>query len=297
MKKIDIHTHLTLYPDIVPKAYNSSHFSRFLNAQEQLAIHDKLNVEKGILLPIVDPVAQWMTMSNEEAYLITQQYPDRFSWFCNVSPEQGTVSMDTVWHIINHYKQLGAKGVGEVTTNMYADHPLMDNLFDCCAQLDMPVLIHIDHRLGGCYGIVDEIGLPRIEKMLKKHPDMKLIGHSWGFWREISQVTVRENGDIISEGKVVEGRIPELMREYENLYCDLSAGSGAGAMMRDPEYAAKFLEEFSDRVFYGMDVCSLTNTHPYEFDAFLTKMVNDGMLSVENYEKLICKNAIRILKL
>ena len=184
-----------------------------------------------------------------------------------------------------------------MTTTLYADDPMMDNLFSHCEQLDMPVLIHIAPQVGGCYGIVDELGLPRIEKMLKKHPDMKLIGHSAAFWSEISDGLEQDKRNGYPKGKVKEGNLPRLLRDNGNLYCDLSAGSGSNAMMRDPEYAAQFMAEFADRIFYGADVCSVSNTFQYDFDAFLTKMVTDGMLSQENYEKIIRKNAVKLLGL
>lgn len=295
MKKIDLHTHLTLYPDLVPTRLNGS---RFLCTEEQLEVHDKLNVELGVILPLIAPEAQWMTMSNEEAKIISDRHPDRFTWFCNVDPRQGSYRSDVdLGHIISHYKELGAKGLGELTTTLYADDPMMDNLFSHCEQLDMPVLIHIAPQVGGCYGIVDELGLPRIEKMLKKHPDMKLIGHSAAFWSEISDGLLQENRNGYPKGKVKEGNLPRLLRDNGNLYCDLSAGSGSNAMMRDPEFAAQFMAEFADRIFYGADVCSVSNTFQYDFDAFLTKMVSDSMLSQENYEKIIRKNAVKLLGL
>ncbi len=40
----------------------------------------------------------------------------------------------------------------------------------------------------------------------------------------------------------------ELLRKYPNLYADLSALSGANAILRDPEYGVKFLDEFQDRL-------------------------------------------------
>ena len=49
-----------------------------------------------------------------------------------------------------------------------------DTRFGYCAELDLPVTIHIAPQFGGYYGIVDELGLPRIEKMLKRHPKLKL---------------------------------------------------------------------------------------------------------------------------
>jgi predicted TIM-barrel fold metal-dependent hydrolase len=198
---------------------------------------------------------------------------------------------------LEHYKALGAKGLGELTSNLYADDPKMENLFFHCVQCDMPVLIHISPKIGYNYGIVDEIGLPRIEKELKKFPDLKLIGHSQPFWAEMSANLTEDMRNDYPKGKVEEGRLPKLMREYGNLYCDLSARSGAYALMRDREYAARFLEEFADRILYGSDVCAATQTFQYDFDAFLDNMVEDGYLSMENYKKIVYENAKKLLKL
>jgi predicted TIM-barrel fold metal-dependent hydrolase len=43
------------------------------------------------------------------------------------------------------------------------------------------------------------------------------------------------------------------MEAYPNLYCDLSAGSGAGALKRDPRFAAEFLVRRQGRLMFGSD--------------------------------------------
>ncbi|MBR5156954.1 MAG: amidohydrolase [Clostridia bacterium] len=296
MKKLDIHTHVTLYPDIIPP--RKADMQRFLSVDEQIKLFDDVNTAKGVLLPIVSPECQWENVSNQEAKIIADSNPDRFVWFCNVDPRSGENCENTdLEHAIGFYKELGARGVGEITASLYADDPMMDNLFGACESLDMPALIHIAPQCRAHYGIIDELGLPRIEKMLKKHPDLKLIGHSASFWCEISGDVTDKVRMAYPQGKVTEGRLHCLMREYGNLYCDLSAGSGANALMRDPEYAAKFLEEFSDRICYGTDVCSTEQTFHLDFDKFLTKMVSDKMLTKENYEKIVYKNAAKLIGL
>ncbi|MBQ2840036.1 MAG: amidohydrolase family protein [Oscillospiraceae bacterium] len=295
MKKIDIHCHVIAFPEFSTTRPNGQNF---LSAEEQIAIHDKAGVELGVLLPLISPEARWSCMSNEETQYVVSKYPDRFTWFCNVDPRQGRYNAESdLLHLIGQYKEKGAKGLGELTATLYADDPMMQNLFSSCVQLDMPVLIHIAPQHGNTYGIVDELGLPRIEKMLKKFPDLKLIGHSAAFWGEISADLVQENRNGYPTGKITEGRLPKLMREYGNLYCDLSAGSGSNAMMRDPEYAAKFLTEFADRIYYGADVCAPTQTFQYDFIAFLENLVKEGGLSQENYEKIMRKNAVKLLGL
>ena len=294
MKKIDVHCHIVAFPEYMPKRPDGG---QFLTVEEQFKVYDRTNVEKGIILPVVAPEAFCTLMSNQEAKLIADRYPDRFSWFCNVDPRIIRYNEKTdLSFYLNQYKEMGAKGLGELTTPLDADSPMMDNLFTHCEACDMPVLFHIAPQHGNFYGIVDQLGLPRIEKMIKKHPNLKFIGHSASFWSEISADNTVEIRESYPSGKVTEGRLPKLMREYGNLYCDLSAGSGENAMRRDPEFAAKFMEEFSDRIFYGIDACTYDeDDHPYTFDAFLTKMVEDKMLSQENYEKIIRKNAERVL--
>lgn len=295
MKKIDIHTHVLAFPEFCPPRPDGG---KILSARQQLEVHEKLNVDKAVLLPSGGMEAQWHLISTESCMYIASQHPEHFVWFCNVDPRAGNYNAKTdLGYLLNYYKERGAKGLGELMAPINADDPMMDNLFGFCEELELPVLIHIAPQHGDTYGIVDELGLPRIERMLKKHPDMKLIGHSAAFWSEISEGLKQEERNGYPTGKVTEGRLPWLMREYGNLYCDLSAGSGSNAMMRDPEYAAKFLTEFSDRVCYGTDVCAEKQTFQYTFDHFLTNLVETGMISRETYEKVVRKNAEALLKL
>lgn len=296
VKKIDIHAHITIHPELVPKLQITGYTN--LSAEELITFYDRLNIEKGGLLPIVSPEGQWTLLTNEDMYLAVRDRPDRFYWFCNVDPRASINDPSSdLSFIISHYKALGAKGLGELTSNLYADHPKMENLFFHCVKNDMPVLIHVSPRADFNYGIVDDIGLPRIEKELKKFPDLKLIGHSQPFWAEMSSDVTEALRNDYPKGKVKQGRLPQLMREYGNLYCDLSAGSGANALMRDRENAARFLEEFSDRVMYGCDFCAITNKHQFELDRFLDDMVSDGYLSIDNYKKIVRENAIKLLNL
>ena len=294
-KKIDIHSHVTMWPDTTPPLKQTG--QTYLRMEDQLRLWDEINVQHGVLLPVISSEAQWMTISSEACHWLASQDPKRFSWFCNVDPRAGTNTPDAdLSHIIEFYKNLGAKGVGELTSNLYADDPKMDNLFYHCAACEMPVLFHVAPKPEGYYGIVDDPGLPRIEKMLKKHPNLKLIGHSTAFWSEIGQCKPEERQKYV-KGKVVEGRVPKLMREYGNLYCDLSAGSGSNAMMRDPEYAASFLTEFADRIYFGCDMCTNHSTYQVDFSNFLQELADTGAISQDVYRKICWDNAAKLLGL
>lgn len=298
VKRIDIHAHVTGNKNhIVPNMYTGY---PMVDDRELLERYDKLNVEKAVLLPLVSPEYHFFQLTNQEAKEMADKHPDRFFWFCNIDPRSyGNDPKADLSKPLEFYKNLGAKGVGEVTANLPFDHPLMENLFYHCGECDMPVTIHIAPASAqyGYYGIKDDIGLPRLEKILKKYPKVKILGHSQLFWAEISSDVTEENRTGFPTGKVSEGRIAQLLREYPNLYCDLSANSGMNALARDPEHASRFIEEFSDRIMFGLDICATYNTHHIEYDALINKMCEDKMISVENYYKFMRGNAERILKL
>jgi predicted TIM-barrel fold metal-dependent hydrolase len=292
--KIDIHAHAVPFPDLTPRCPGCANFS---SADEVLEVYDRLGVEKGVLLPLVSPDGIVSPMTAEATKLLADKYPDRFLWFANVDPRAaGNHPGAPLDRLIGHYKALGAKGIGEITAGLYLDDPRLENLFACCAEAEMPVTIHISIAPDS-YGVADELGLPRLEKILKKFPNLKLLGHSQVFWSEISADNNEEIRNTYPSGKVTDGRVAQLMRQYPNLYCDLSAGSGANAFMRDPEYAAAFIEEFSDRILYGIDLVSKDSRFPFDFCAFFEKMLDDGSISPENYRKIFRDNAVKLLGL
>jgi predicted TIM-barrel fold metal-dependent hydrolase len=298
MKKIDIHIHVTGYPrDLQPPIYGTQN-KYWPRTEEIIPMLDEAGIEKAVILPLSSPEGRDLLITTEDAAISAREHPDRFFWFCNPDPRMVTNSEKTDFsYYLDFYKKCGAKGVGEVTANLYADSTLMDNFFFHCAETDMPVLIHISPAPGVGYGIVDDRGLYRIEKMLKKYPRLKIIGHSQPFWSEISADNTEATRNSYPTGKVIEGRLHKLLRDYENLYCDLSAGSGLNAMIRDEDHALRFLDEFQDKVMFATDICSAQNTHHLSISRFYDRLRNENRISENSYRKICRENAIRILKL
>lgn len=298
MKKIDIHVHSRLQK--VPKYIERPKIGgSYATPQELRTIYDMINVEKGVLLPSVMPEGTHSTTTNEDAYIMANEFSDTLYWFCNIDPRVGNNSPDTdLSYYILYYKELGAKGVGEITANLYFDDPLVMNLFHHCEKCEMPVTFHIGN-LGGDYGLVDELGLPRLEKALQTFPNLIFLGHSQKFWAEISGDCTEENRVGYPTGKVTSGgRIVELMRKYPNLHGDMSAGSGYNAITRDPEFGYAFIEEFQDRLYYGTDICDPNDiTHPMlKLSSWLDEAMEQGHISKTAYEKVCRENALRILE-
>ncbi len=290
VKKIDIHVHAS------ESKWNVLKDVPMATPEDIIEIYDKIGVERGVILSLNNLL---LTTSNYEAKVIADKYPDRFYWFCTFCPMQGFNNKETDFMpFLQQCKDNGAKGVGEFTSNILFDDERTLNFLSQVEKIGLPLLFHIGD-LGYDYGVVDELGLPKLEKVLKAFPNLKFIGHSTKFWSEISKITSLEERRSYGSGKVEEGRVVELMRKYPNLYCDLSAGSGYFAFARDPEYAYRFLEEFSDRLLYGTDILSPINKNNpmLKLAEFLDTAMETGKISYDTYYKVCRGNAIKLLGL
>ena len=294
VKKIDIHAHASVsgWPSFAPTI-------PMVTPEQLIEMYDALGVEMGVLQPLLTNTV-YQPSSNYEMYQIAQKYPDRFAWFCIFDPWQTINSSDTDFSFFFEFcKEKGAKGMGELCANIPIDDPRMENLLSHCEKAGLPVTIHIG-KLGGEYGIADEDRLPKLEKMLQKFPDLKVLGHSQRFWDEISNYEYRDPEYQFNKGKVIPGgRVVELMRKYPNLLGDLSAGSGYNAMTRDPEFTYAFMEEFADRLYYGIDICRVENIDSpmVRLAAFLDDAMLQGKISYDTYYKICRGNAEKLLGL
>ncbi|MBQ9771465.1 MAG: amidohydrolase family protein [Lentisphaeria bacterium] len=268
---------------------------RWAMPETLLSFYDKYNVEKGVLLPVVSPECNAI-QSNEDILEAAERYPGRFIPFCNVDPRaiNNTPHAPLELHL-EQYKDAGCKGLGEVMANYSFYDPMMQNLFRAAEKVGLPVTIHVTHRIGGCYGIYDEPGLPGLAETLGAHPNLKIFGHSAAFWAEISELDLVVDRAGYPKGKVKEGAVPKLMRRYPNLIGDLSANSGANALIRDPEYAVQFINEFQDRLCFGMDICLEPFENNIKLIPFLLELRDTGKISEEVFRKVAHDNALRIL--
>ncbi len=293
VKKIDIHGH-TKKTKGIPRLPSG----QFASPAELCEMYDILGIEKSVLLPVVTPDGGYELSTNEEIAEIVAERPDRFAWFCNIDPRMGGNSGSTDFtYFLNYYKALGAKGVGEVTANLPFDDPRMLALFDACGRCGMPVLFHIGGASGD-YGAMDELGLPRLEKLLQMFPDTRFLGHSQKFWSEIGGgLTEAERWGYPTGPVAPGGRVVQLMRRYPNLCGDLSAGSGYNAVTRDAAFGYAFLEEFCDRLYFGTDICDPANiSNPMvRLAAYLDEAVTNGKISYDAYYKISRGNAEKLL--
>ena len=288
---IDVHAHAYLF-DSPPQDGKT----QFCTVDEILKRYDELNIEKGILLPLIGPET-YLPQSNQEILEICRQHPDRFVPFFNIDPRGISNSEFTdfsPW--INWFKEHGCKGVGEFMPNMYFRDPRVINMFRQFEAAGLPVIfddtVYVNYR----YGLVDEPGLPQLEMILHSFPKLILLGHGPAFWSEMGKLeTVYDRGRYPDYPISEEGAVPKLFRRYPNLWGDLSAGSGYNALARDVDYAIHFLNEFQDRLCFGTDICYATQNLPLA--DFLIDLKKSGKLSADAFEKIARGNIKRLLNI
>ncbi len=286
---IDIHTHL---------GRGAVKDEPVIDENELLRRMDELGIEKAVVLPRgCSPEGHFFHFTTDDVLKVYRRYPDRIIPFYKPDPRNGNNSPDTDFSwVLEEYKEAGCKGIGEITANLYIDDPRYKNLFYQCGKAGLPIIFHLAVKIGGVYGAVDDIRLPRLEKILSEIPNTIFIGHAMGFWSEISSEVDEETRSGYPKGPIKSsGRVPELLKKYPNLYGDLSAGSGFNAISRDPEYGYKFLEEFQDKLLFGTDICHVNQKVPIV--PYLKDALNREKISKVAFNKITKKNAERLLGL
>jgi len=291
---VDIHVH-TRYFEGPERIYGGT----YATPQQLMDMLKPHGVRHAVILPGVNPECSYIPQSLGEVIRIVEESEGFFIPFMNVDPRAVANSPDAnLGHLMDFWMARGCKGIGEVCACLRFDDPKMENLFRHAQERKLPITFHLAPEPTGYYGIVEELGLPGLEGALQKFPDLLFFGHSQPFWAEISGDLTEDLRNTYPKGPVTPGgAVVRLMRDYPNLYGDLSpaAGSGFNAIARDPDFGFAFMEEFQDRLLFGTDICSPKDE--LTLIPYLNDALAEGKLSREAYEKIGWKNAERVLGL
>lgn len=275
--KIDVHTHLG-------QPYNQR---GELTPQMLLEWMDAHGIAQAVVLPLISPEAWFYTM--DPGWVIEQCVAtNRLIPFCDIDPRSNYLTSEAaIRDLLDRYIEAGARGLGEHKCGVPIDHPGNLRIFRVCSQLELPILYHMDSSRN-----TDQPGLPGLEKAVQAAPDAPFLGHANGWWASISgDCTARDMGSYPKRPVTPGGAIDRLMDQYPNVYGDLSAGSGANAISRDPEFGREFLIRRADRLLFGTDYLAKGQGVP-QFELF-AKM--DLPADVER--KIFRDNARRLLGL
>jgi predicted TIM-barrel fold metal-dependent hydrolase len=201
------------------------------------------------------------------------RYKDRFEVWCGfdyTGYEKPGWQKHAVAELERCYKkgargvgELGDKGLGELYSKptpgygLHIDDPAMKPLLAKCAQLKMPVSIHVAEDQW-MYEKVDAAndGLMNAAKWHIDQTKKGLLGHDELIKTLENAVKNNPKTTFIAchlantnSDMSVLGRLFDL---YPNLYADIAARFGEFSPI--PRYAKAFFEKYSDRLVYGTDM-------------------------------------------
>ena len=265
-----------------------------------LANMAQYNIEKTWLLTWetppteYDPHYNYVTLHGEHGYPIPfarclaykQAAPEKFV-LCYAPDPRLPEAIDQLDAAIQIH---GVRVYGEMKLRMMYDDLDALRLFHFCGARNVPVLVHLDYaidtgskypRPNWWYGG----GMEPFERAVRACPETTFIGHSSGFWAHISgddlaHIELCPTGEVLPGGKV-----PQMFRDYPNLYADLSAVSAYIALTRDLAFTKDFLIEFQDRILFGRDC----------FDNRMQELLNSLALPEEVLTKIYAGNALRLV--
>jgi len=148
----------------------------------------------------------------------------------------------------------GAVSIGEMKYHVALDSPEMRRVYDVAAEMNVPVMMHIQvfpHFNGE---MPYNTGYPQFDKVLRAYPRTKFIGHGDLFWAHIAADVPTDRG--YPGGPIKAGGLSDKwLSDFPNLYGDMSANSGNNALSRDTGFTRGFLERHKDKLIFGSD-CS-----------------------------------------
>ena len=234
---IDFHVHLgNLYRQSYPNNIG-------LSAHQLIERMNREGIEMSVLLPLESPEGAGGYFLTEQAIEIRDMYPERLIAFLCIDPRQSSAAAKIDVFVKHH----GCKGFGEHINGLAFDDPRNKVIYAKCDEYGLPLVFEINASY--CY---DEVGLPRLEACLKEFPNVKFCGHGPGFWAAISGDDDGKAGypkRPITPG----GAVDRLLGEYDNLYADISAGSGYNGLTRDPEFTRGFVDRHWCKLLFGTD--------------------------------------------
>lgn len=219
-----------------------NHFDRTI--EDTIAHMDATGTEKAFILPL-ETGEGGVLLRSETVLHAFHQYPDRIIPFC-----QTDIRKDDVLSRLRAYHLLGCRGIGEQKEHLPLNDRRVERVIAFCDDANWPITMHFQDGEGGYnQGLAEHL-----ETYLKRYKRVRIIGHAQTWWANISADVPPASETLYPKGPVKPGGLLDrLMSEYPNLYADMSAGSGYGALTRDEEFTAGFLERHRKQVLFGSD--------------------------------------------
>jgi predicted TIM-barrel fold metal-dependent hydrolase len=222
------------------------------SAEELLSHQRTMGITTTILLPAGSPIKSRATHQgksnglaaraggNETVLEMARQYPKEFLFGANEVTDLPTARRE-----IEKYLKLGAVIIAEQKFNVECDSEQSRDLYALAAEHQVPILLHFQYQ-------TYNLGFERFDKILKEFPKTNFIGHAQTWWGNIDKN--HDQAQLYPKGKVTPGGLTDrYLRDFPNMFADLSADSGFNALTRDEDHTRSFLERHQDKLIYGSD--------------------------------------------
>jgi predicted TIM-barrel fold metal-dependent hydrolase len=221
---------------------------------EALVAHQRaMGVTTTVLLPAGRSVStpsthdgkanglQAQCLGNDACFQLAAAHPKAYVSGANDVPD-----LDDAVQEIERYLKRGAVLIGEQKFGVECDSPEMQRIYQLAQANDVPVLLHFQFEMYN-------YGFERFHKMLEKYPKVRFIGHAQTWWANIDK-NHTDQKVLYPKGPVTPGGLTDrYLRDYENMFGDLSAGSGLNALTRDEAVTREFLKRHQDKLLFGSD--------------------------------------------
>jgi predicted TIM-barrel fold metal-dependent hydrolase len=288
--------------------------------EEWIKNMDEVGVQKTIILTMATGT------EFDDIYRKYSKYPDRFEMWCGFDlsgynkPGFGPVAVKE----LERCRQVGARGVGEIhdkgeglisgkskAPGMHPDDARMDALWERCAELGMPISLHV----------ADPIWM---YQRMDKTNDGLMNAYHWRLDNKPNIVSLSGMIDIFDRTLARHrrstfiachfmnldydlARLGEMFERNPNLYADISARYAETSPI--PRFASKFYEKYAERLVYGTDmgfdkqmyrvtfrILESLDEHFYEIEQFdYHWSLNGFALSSETLKQVYHANATKLL--
>jgi len=281
-----------------PIADIHQHTHYHARSNEDLLHHQKaMGVTHTILLPAGSEIARPSTHAgrsnglaaraggNETVLAVAREHPGEYFFGANeITDLEGARAS------VEKYLKLGAKVIGEQKFGVECDSPQSFELYALAQDYGVPVLLHFQH---GTYNL----GFERFGKVLEKFPRVNFIGHAQTWWANIDAAHPDQK-ILYPKGPVTPGGLTDrYLRDYPNMFGDLSAGSGLNALTRDEEHTRGFLDRHQDKLMFGSDCQDAEGSGEKCIGAQTMAVVRRLASSKAAERKLLFGNAQRVFRL
>lgn len=150
-----------------------------------------------------------------------------------------------------------AVSIGELKFHVALDSPEMRRVYEIAAELQVPVMMHIQTFPHFDGELPYNTGYSQFDKMLRAYPRTNFIGHGDLFWANIAADVPTDRG--YPAGPIKKGGLTDRwLSDFPNFYADMSANSGNNALSRDTDFSPGFITRHQSKLIFGSD-CSCTD--------------------------------------